>query len=139
MWAFRYGSICILSVPDENPGGAGITPNSTSTEPTRKCVAVQINTLENLLSEEDRNQITFAKVDIEGHEPRVWDSLMRCPGLKRMIVELGRYHGSQFLNKISQEFHLFDIRSGEMKELLVEDILAIPHFLNVLCIRKATA
>jgi hypothetical protein len=93
---------------------------------------VMLDRIDNILDEITIDEVDIIKMDIEGHEEKVWETLERpLKTCRAAIVELGPYHSEEFLNKVSSQFNMFKLVDDEEVAIVVEDITNAPHHLNV--------
>lgn len=120
-----------ILVPNTNIGGAGIKDEDESHDGMTS-LPVMLDRIDNILDEITIDEIDIIKMDIEGYEEKIWDTLERpLKSCRAAIVELGPYHSEEFLNKVSSQFNMFKLVNDEEIDISVEDIRSAPHHLNV--------
>ena len=120
-----------IMVPNKNIGGAGITDESDSPEGMTS-LPVMLDRIDNILDEITIDEIDIIKMDVEGHEEKIWDTLERpLRSCRAAIIELGPYHSEEFLNKVSSQFNMFKLVNDQEVSIVVQDITSAPHHLNI--------
>jgi FkbM family methyltransferase len=123
-----------LLVPDINIGGAALTMDSEAGEGYHSIKAKTKN-INDLLSDSQLETIDVIKMDIEGYEPFVWNTLYKVfPNAKAILVELGPYHPKEFLNDIHRYYEMHALNGdGEVDP---EYILRYRHHLNISLVKR---
>mgnify|MGYP000968834572 CR=1 FL=1 len=126
-----------ILVPRSNLGGAGISDEDSVVDGMNS-LPVMLDRIENVLDEITIEEIDIIKMDIEGHEEKVWDTLEKpLKSCRAAIVELGPYHSEEFLNKVSSQFNMYRLVNDEEMEIVVGDITSAPHHMNVVLRHKS--
>lgn len=120
-----------ILIPNTNIGGAQVRDEDSQVEGMTS-LPVMLDKIENVLDEIAIEEIDIIKMDIEGHEEKVWDTLEKpLKSCRAAIVELAPYHSEEFLNKVSSQFNMFKLVNDEEVAIVVQDILNAPHHWNV--------
>jgi hypothetical protein len=126
-----------ILIPNTNIGGAGIT-DEDSTVDGMTSLPVMLDNINNIIDEITIDEIDIIKMDVEGHEEKIWDTLERpLKSCRAAIVELGPYHSEEFLNKVSSQFNMYRLVNDEEMEIIVGDIIDAPHHMNVVLRHKS--
>jgi len=126
-----------IFVPKANIGGAGIVYDDKDPLDNYETVPVVLEVITNVLDEIVCEEIDFIKMDVEGHEEKIWPTLKTIlPNVKSMIVELGNYHSKEFLEEIAKDWNMFKLENFDEVPISVQDILNAPAFINVV-LRKS--
>lgn len=120
-----------IMVPKSNIGGAGIQYENSDPLDNYESEPVVLEVISNLLEEIVLEEIDLIKMDVEGHEEKIWPTLKPLfTNIKAMVVELGNYHSREFLEEIAKDFNMFKLENFDEVPISVEDILAAPAFIN---------
>jgi len=126
-----------ILIPNTNIGGAGIT-DEDSTVDGMTSLPVMLDNINNIIDEITIEEIDIIKMDVEGHEEKIRDTLERpLKSCRAAIVELGPYHSEEFLNKVSSQFNMYRLVNDEEMEIVVGDIIDAPHHMNVVLRHKS--
>lgn len=127
-----------IFVPKANIGGAGIKYDEEDPLDGYESVPVVLDVITDILDDIVVEEIDIIKMDIEGHEEKVWPTLKPIlKNVRALIVELGPYHSKDFLDSITNDFDMFKLEDLEEKPLTVQEILDAPHHINTV-LRKKT-
>jgi FkbM family methyltransferase len=110
--------------PLENIGGSGVTIENEAPE-GYFIKTIEVKRLDEVLDQD----IDFIKIDVEGHEPLVWEGFpsgaLNCP---LIVAELGPYHPEEFLRGLEE---IYTMETLEYVNINTDIIRAHPHHLNV--------
>lgn len=120
-----------IFVPRSNIGGAGIQTDQPDPLDNYESEPVVLEVISNVLDEIVLEEIDLIKMDVEGHEDKIWPTLKQVfPNVKAMVVELGNYHSREFLEEVAKDFDMFKLENFDEIPITVDDILAAPAFIN---------
>lgn len=123
-----------LLVPNVNIGGAALTKDQDTLEGYHNIKARAIN-INDLLSDHQLENIDVIKIDIEGYEPFVWNTLYKAlPNAKAILAELGPYHPKEFLYSLYKDYDMHTLDgTGKVDP---EYILSYRHHLNISLVKR---
>jgi FkbM family methyltransferase len=120
-----------LRFPNNNYGGAGIEYEKQVFD-GYITLPVFLDRIDNILDDISINEIDIIKMDVEGHEEKIWDTLEKpLKSCRAAIVELGPYHSEEFLNKVSSQFNMFKLVYDQEVAIGISDIKDAPSHLNI--------
>jgi FkbM family methyltransferase len=123
-----------LLVPDINIGGAALTMDNSSSEGYH-VLDVRTKNINDLLSDHQLSTIDLIKIDIEGYEPFVWNTLYKAlPNAKAILAELGPYHPKEFIYGLADEYEFHALNGDGI--VGPEHILNYRHHLNISLVKK---
>jgi FkbM family methyltransferase len=68
-------------------------------------------------------KVDFLKIDVEGHEPEVWDSLTEnAKNCELILIELGQWHPLDFLKYIHEKYKMYSL---DEKEIDIDTIMGL--------------
>jgi len=124
-----------LLVPDINIGGAALTMDPDARDGYHS-VKAKTKNINDLLSDHQLSTIDVIKIDIEGYEPFVWNTLYRIlPNAKAILMELGPYHPKEFLYELWKDYEMYTL-NGDGK-VDPEYILGYRHHLNISLVKRS--
>jgi FkbM family methyltransferase len=127
-----------IFVPKANIGGAGVTYDESDPLDGYESVPVVLDLITNIIDEIVIEEIDIIKMDVEGHEEKIWPTLKPVlKNVRALIVELGPYHSRDFLEEVSKDFDMFKLENFDEVPITVEDILSAPAHINTVLRKKS--
>lgn len=125
-----------LLVPNMNIGGAALTMDDEKREGYHS-IKARTKNINDLLSDSQLNSIDVIKIDIEGYEPFVWNTLHKAlSNAKAILAELGPYHPKEFLYNLYKDYDMYTLDgTGKVDP---EYILGYKHHLNISLVKRSS-
>lgn len=94
--------------------GDGFIPNPESGNILKEVETVRLDSVYS-------GKVDFMKIDVEGHEPEVWEGLTEnAKNCTLILIELGQWHPIGFLEYLYKNYKMYSI---DEKEITISDIM----------------
>lgn len=130
---------CILKIPKRYIGGSSIVyythelPSNIPHEEWDEDLEVETKILDDVIG----GHIDLIKMDIEGAEPLAWEGMQKVlDNTDVVVVELGSYSPSEFLDKIYNKYNVGKINSDGSESIMTRADLAKEDDLVMAVLRK---
>lgn len=130
---------CILKIPKKYIGGSSIVyythelPSNIPHEEWNEDLEVETKILDDVINE----HIDLIKMDIEGAEPLAWKGMQKVlDSTDVVVVELGSYSPSEFLDEIYDKYKVGKINSDGSESIMTRADLAKEDDLVMAVLRK---